>query len=143
MYVLRFRPYASLALTDQIINIQEQYKIKNIQVLNVGMQYLYAGTLAATFLLSMGNRPVGAKWKYMAGKCLPLVSPSLRLTRLSVMIIFSVLTTYMMCATVFCLVRSFQTEQTGGVYAQLIISLASTYGVYVLSSLLALDPWHL
>ena len=32
------------------------------------MQYIYFGTLAATFLLSMGNRPVGAKYKYMAGK---------------------------------------------------------------------------
>lgn len=62
---------------------------------------------------------------------------------LVVMVIFSILTTYMIAATVFCLVRSFQTEQTGGVYAQLIISLLSTYGVYVLSSLLALDPWHL
>jgi hypothetical protein len=50
------------------------------------------------------------------------------------MIIFSLLTTYMMGATIFCLVRSFQTKQTGGVYAQIIISLLSTYGAYVLSS---------
>lgn len=90
------------------------------------MQYIYAGTLAATFLLSMGNRPVGAKWKYMA-----------------VMLIFSALTTYMMIATVFCLVKSFHTAQTGAVYAQLIISMVSTYGVYMISSLLALDPWHM
>lgn len=109
------------------------------------MQYVYAGTLAATFLLSMGNRPVGAKWKYMAGesfyicRCSTALADNLR----TVMIIFSILTTYMIACTVFCLVRSFQTKQTGGVYAQLIISLVSTYGVYVLSSLLALDPWHL
>lgn len=90
------------------------------------MQYIYAGTLAATFLLSMGNRPVGAKWKYMA-----------------VMLIFSALTTYMMIATIFCLVKSFRDVQTGAVYAQLIISMISTYGVYMISSLLALDPWHM
>jgi chitin synthase len=59
------------------------------------------------------------------------------------MIIYSMLTTYMMAATIYSLVRSFQAEQTSGVYAQLIISMASTYGVYMLSSLLALDPWHM
>lgn len=109
------------------------------------MQYTYAGTLAATFLLSMGNRPVGAKWKYMAGEQTSHHQPRVPDTKMSVivMVIFSILTTYMMAATVFCLVRSFQTKQTGGVYVQLIISLLSTYGVYVLSSLLALDPWHL
>lgn len=60
-----------------------------------------------------------------------------------VMISFSVLTTYMIIAVVFCLIKSFQTQQTGGVYAQLVISMASTYGVYLASSLLALDPWHM
>lgn len=59
------------------------------------------------------------------------------------MIIFSLLTVYMMVATVFCLISSFTTLQSNSVYAQLIISLAATYGVYLLSSLLALDPWHM
>lgn len=59
------------------------------------------------------------------------------------MIVFSLLTCYMMIATIYSLVRSFQSEQTSGVYAQLIISIASTYGVYLLSSLIALDPWHM
>lgn len=61
----------------------------------------------------------------------------------AVMVIFSLLCTYMMIATIYSLVRSFQTEQTSGVYAQLIISIASTYGVYLISSLIALDPWHM
>lgn len=59
------------------------------------------------------------------------------------MLSFTALTTYMMAATIFCLVKSFTTAQTGGVYASIIISLLSTYGVYILSSLLAFDPWHL
>lgn len=59
------------------------------------------------------------------------------------MITFSVLTTYMMICTILSLVKSFQSEQTGGVFASLVISLASTVGVYMLSSLLALDPWHM
>ena len=59
------------------------------------------------------------------------------------MIIFSVLTTYMIASTVFCLVKSFQSVQSDSVYAELVISMASTYGAYVMSSLLALDPWHM
>lgn len=50
---------------------QKSYNLKGIKPINMIMQYIYAGTLIATFLLAMGNRPVGAKWKYMAGESLP------------------------------------------------------------------------
>ena len=35
-----------------------------IHVLNVILEYLYLGLLVTCFLLSLGNRPQGAKWFY-------------------------------------------------------------------------------
>lgn len=46
---------------------QKSFGIPRIEILNMFMQYAYVATLGATFLLSMGNRPVGAKYKYMTG----------------------------------------------------------------------------
>ena len=35
-----------------------------IHILNVILEYLYLGLLVTCFLLSLGNRPQGAKWFY-------------------------------------------------------------------------------
>ncbi len=40
------------------------FKLKGINVLNVFAQYLYLGTVVASFIFAMGNRPQGSKWKY-------------------------------------------------------------------------------
>jgi hypothetical protein len=63
----------SLGLWDQAEASAPQpaYGIKHVEILNMFMNYIYCGTLAATFLLSMGNRPAGAKWKYMSGELTP------------------------------------------------------------------------
>lgn len=53
------------------------------------------------------------------------------------------LTAYMVMAAVFCIVRVAKQATEVAVYAQIIISVASTYGIYVAASLLAMDPWHL
>jgi len=90
------------------------------------VQYLYAGTLVSTFIFSLGNKPGPSKWKYM-----------------TVMIVFCVLTAYMLFAAVFCIYKAASNLSGHSAFAQIIASLVATYGVYVLSSLLALDPWHL
>lgn len=58
------------------------------------------------------------------------------------MIIFAVLTLYMLAAAIVCMVRSFQTASSA-LLAQIVISLAATYGVWVIASFLAFDPVHL
>lgn len=57
------------------------------------------------------------------------------------MAIFSVLTTYMLFAAAYTIVHAAQTGSSE--LTVIIFSLIATYGCYVLSSLLALDPWHL
>lgn len=68
---------------------------------------------------------ISAKWKYQ-----------------SAMIIFAVLTLYMLAAAIVSLVRSFRSGSSA-LLAQIVISLAATYGVWVVASILAFDPLHL
>lgn len=62
---------------------------------------------------------------------------------MGVMAVFSLLTCYMLAAAAICCVRAFQNMSESTVYAQIILSLVVTYGVYIVASLLALDPWHI
>ena len=59
------------------------------------------------------------------------------------MVSFAVLTVYMLFAAVFCILRAVHGFGDSSIFAQIIVSTISTYGCYVLSSFLALDPWHL
>ncbi|GAA5991239.1 hypothetical protein JCM11641_004030 [Rhodosporidiobolus odoratus] len=102
------------------------FKIPHIDVANVFMQYLYMGAVISCFLMSMGNRPKAARWHY-----------------LTVMAIFAFTTCYMFIAAGICVYYAIKGSAESLIMAQIVISLASTYGVYVLSSVLALDPWHL
>ncbi|KAG0144693.1 hypothetical protein CROQUDRAFT_659643 [Cronartium quercuum f. sp. fusiforme G11] len=99
---------------------------KAIKIVNLLLQYLYTGTLIGCFILSMGNRPQGSKWKYIGA-----------------MAVFAILALYMMVAAVFILIKAVKGGENAGLYAQIVISLLATFGSWVISSLLALDPWHL
>nr|ANG56502.1 chitin synthase class I [Ustilago esculenta] len=102
------------------------FKLRGIGVFNVFMQYIYLGTVVASFIFAMGNRPQGSKWKYWAA-----------------VIIFALLTVYMMVAAVLCISKVIGRVEHDAIYAQMVVSLLATYGVYLLSSLLACDPLHL
>ncbi|GAA6023247.1 hypothetical protein JCM10207_005221 [Rhodosporidiobolus poonsookiae] len=102
------------------------FNIPHIEVANVFASYLYMGAVIATFLMSMGNRPKAAKWHYI-----------------TVMVIFSVTTLYMFVAAGICVYHAVKQSDNSLIMAQIVISLASTYGVYILSALIALDPWHI
>ncbi|WAR55283.1 hypothetical protein PtB15_6B22 [Puccinia triticina] len=99
---------------------------KAITIINTSLHYLYTGTSIGCFLLSMGNRPQGAKWKYI-----------------SAMIIFGCLALYMLVACVLILVKAVKGGANATLYAQIVISLIATLGSWITSSVLALDPWHL
>lgn len=43
----------------------------------------------------------------------------------------------------FCVVKAFQNMAESAIFAQIVVSLVSTYGCYVFASIIACDPWHL
>ncbi|KAM0790029.1 Chitin synthase, class 3 [Microbotryomycetes sp. NB124-2] len=102
------------------------FNLKGINYANALVQNAYIGTIIACFILSMGNRPKAAKWKYMV-----------------VMVLLALETAYLIGAAIFCVVKAVSGMAESTVMAQIVISLMSTYGCYVLASLIAMDPWHL
>ena len=58
-------------------------------------------------------------------------------------IIFSTTTAYMFGAAGFCVYKAVEQSGDSLIMAQIVVSLVSTYGVYVLASIIALDPWHI
>lgn len=61
---------------------------------------------------------------------------------MSAVIIFAVLTLYMIAAAIACMVQAFK-NINDPIFAQMIVSVVSTYAVFVIASFLAFDPFHL
>ncbi|KAL7423299.1 Chitin synthase, class 8 [Cryptotrichosporon argae] len=104
---------------------------------SIPLHYIYLGLLLLCFILALGNRPAGSKKGYTLS-----------------MIGFALITVYMVFCAVYLAVKGIQTIEEEGsvtattifkskVFTNIVVSLAATYGLYILSSLLALDPWHL
>jgi chitin synthase len=95
------------------------------------LRYTCVLLIATQFILSLGNRPQGAKKLYLAS-----------------MIIYGVIMTYTTFACIYIVVRQLtgKTRDLGignNVFTNLIVSLASTVGLYFVMSFLYLDPWHM
>jgi chitin synthase len=45
------------------------FNLKHIDIANTIVQSVYLGTVIASFLVSMGNRPKANRWKYMVIMC--------------------------------------------------------------------------
>ncbi|KAG0324643.1 Chitin synthase, class 1 [Podila horticola] len=107
------------------------------------MRYLYIFLICAQFICSMGNRPQGSKATYTMS-----------------MIAFALIMMYMLFAAGLITVRSlqaafsqldmsqasfevFQTIIKNAAFRDIILSLLSTYGLYILMSILYMDPWHM
>lgn len=94
------------------------------------LRYILVLLICTQFILSMGNRPQGAKKLYFGS-----------------MIIFAVIMAYTTFATIYIIV--YQVEHTVGsivdsdIFLTLFVSLASTAGLYFLMSFMYLDPWHM
>ncbi|KAK4219580.1 chitin synthase 3 [Rhypophila decipiens] len=111
-------------------------------ILGVVFTWLYGVSLISCFVLSMGNRPAGSGKFYMA-----------------MVIFWAVIFIYLMFAAIFISVKSIQAEvarQTlegkafditelfkNELFYTLIISVMSTYGIWLVASLLMFDPWHM
>ena len=114
-----------------------------LQFINLAAQYGLVTIVMACFLFSMGNRPkalvsiVGfivvisdftyrAPWKYYTATGL-----------------LAVLTGYMVACGVLCAIQAVKQVSTSTTHRNMVFSLVITYGAWLFSSVLALDPWHL
>ncbi|KAK3944068.1 chitin synthase 3 [Diplogelasinospora grovesii] len=105
-------------------------------ILSVVFEWLYGVSLITCFVLSMGNRPAGSGPYYMA-----------------MVFFWAIIFIYLMFAAIFISVRAIQTDLANGfaisdlfknpVFYTLIISVMSTYGIWLVASLLMFDPWHM
>lgn len=98
---------------------------------------MYLLLLIIQFILALGNRPQGSKSAYTAS-----------------FIGFAVLMIYMIFATVWITVVgvqsavnrpgiSFGSLLSDRLFLNIIVSLLSTFALYLVASLLFLDPWHM
>ncbi|CEJ94858.1 Putative Glycosyltransferase family 2 protein [[Torrubiella] hemipterigena] len=97
------------------------------------LRYACVLLIAAQFIISLGNRPQGAKKLYMAS-----------------MIIYSIIMAYTTFAVFYIVVRQLTDTELrknltigNNTFTNIIVSMASTIGLYVFMSLLYLEPWHM
>ncbi len=99
-------------------------------------RYVLVLLISTQFILSLGNRPQGAKRMYLAS-----------------MIIYAVIMVYTTFASVYIIVVQLKAKDStddkdklelgNNVFTNMIVSIASTVGLYFLMSIMYLDPWHM
>jgi chitin synthase len=107
------------------------------KVLGVVFEWIYLATLVSCFILSLGNRPQGSnKWYMTMVYCWVIVM------------------IYLTFAAIFVTVKSIQEDVakdgftfsdlfTNSQFFTIIVSLASTYVMWFVASLVFFDPWHM
>lgn len=95
------------------------------------LHYTYVLLICTQFILSMGNRPQGARKLYCGS-----------------MIIYSVILAHSTCACIYIIIHQFSKSDASlklghNLFTNLVVSLASIIGLYFLMSSLYLDPWHI
>ena len=107
------------------------------RVLGIVFEWLYLATLVTCFVLALGNRPGGSNKFYMT------------------MVYFWIgIMIYLAFAAVFVTVRSIQRQVANNEFTlhdvfsnmqffSIVVSLASTYVMWFVASLIFLDPWHM
>ncbi|KAF8322251.1 glycosyltransferase family 2 protein [Clavulina sp. PMI_390] len=107
---------------------------------NDSFKWIYLGVLALQFVLALGNRPKGERFAYLATLC-----------------IFAFLSLYLIVCSFWLTVKAFQSLSLSGkttiaaklgyllsgTSGTLLAALAATFGIYLFSSILYADPWHI
>ncbi|KIJ45918.1 glycosyltransferase family 2 protein [Sphaerobolus stellatus SS14] len=110
-----------------------------IKIFNRVLGYFYLGVLIMCFLISLGNRPQGSKRFYTTA-----------------MFGFAFITIYMTFSAFFLVVKGLENLRnelgqplslnlifTNHIFRDIVISLLSTLGLYVVASLISFEPWHM
>ncbi|KAI0012519.1 glycosyltransferase family 2 protein [Xylariaceae sp. FL0662B] len=105
-------------------------------ILGVVFEWFYGISLMSCFVLSMGNRPAGSGKLYTA-----------------MVIFWCAIMIYLTFAAVYITVIAVQDQVSKGfnisdifknkLFYSLIVSMLSTYGLWLISSLMMFDPWHM
>ncbi|PBP28183.1 chitin synthase 2 [Diplocarpon rosae] len=95
------------------------------------LRYTCILLICTQFILSMGNRPQGAKKLYLYS-----------------MIIYAIIMVYTIFASFWLIITQLTAKDSqlkigNNAFTNLFVSLASTIGLYFLMSFLYLDPWHM
>ncbi|KAF2842031.1 glycosyltransferase family 2 protein [Patellaria atrata CBS 101060] len=107
------------------------------KILAVVFEFTYIAVLITCFVLALGNRPQGSNKFYM-----------------SMVYFWAIIMAYLLFASIYITVISVKTELADGefklsdlftnqLFFTLIVSMLSTYILYVVVSILFLDPWHM
>ncbi|KAK4051686.1 Chitin synthase 4 [Microbotryomycetes sp. JL221] len=115
------------------------FGIEGIKYFNLVVKYVYVACIISCYLLALGNRPAGAKIWYN-----------------TIASIFACITVYMMVCAVMITVKGVQNAKdassdgfslsdifTNATFRNIVISLISTYGLWLLASIIFLDPAHM
>lgn len=107
-----------------------------LRIPGIVLTYVYVALIVFNFLLAMGNRPAGSKWAYVVS-----------------MSVFALLTVWMTGVAIFLAVHAISQNVSEGmsaaklftdkIFVNIVISLVATYGVWLISSILSLEPWHM
>ncbi|PFH56512.1 hypothetical protein XA68_16409 [Ophiocordyceps unilateralis] len=97
------------------------------------LRYVCVLLVATQFVLSLGNRPQGARRLYLTS-----------------MVLYGVIMLYTSFACIYIIVRQLTSTQRdsflhmgNNVFTNLVVSMASTIGLYFIMSFLYLEPWHM
>ncbi|KAI1418316.1 glycosyltransferase family 2 protein [Hypoxylon sp. FL1857] len=106
------------------------------EILGVVFEWFYGISLMACFVLSMGNRPAGSGKLYTA-----------------MVIFWCVIMIYLTFAAVYITVKAVEEQVKTGfnvsdlfrnkIFYSLIVSMMSTWGLWLIASILMFDPWHM
>ncbi|KAG0741088.1 hypothetical protein G6F57_002760 [Rhizopus arrhizus] len=117
------------------------YSTSAASVVHTVLNYVYVLLLIIQFIIAMGNRPQGYKWAYFM-----------------IIVFFAILMGYILFCTVWITVAGvisavdaaesstdarFLALIQQSTFRDVIISVCSTYIMYLVSSCLFLDPWHI
>lgn len=94
-------------------------------------KYVCICVIASQFVLSLGNRPQGSRTLFTVS-----------------IILLSVVSTYATACGIYFVVETIKKAGDGveignNSFTTIVVSLASTYGLYTLMSILYMDPWHM
>ncbi|SCV73964.1 BQ2448_6394 [Microbotryum intermedium] len=127
-------------LTDSLAD--PTFGLSGIHYFNQVVKYYYIALIICCFLLALGNRPAGAVAWYT-----------------TIAVSFALITVYMLVAAILITVKGVtnakdQITSSGGtftlsdiftnaIFRNIVISLLATYGLWLLASLIFLDPAHM
>ncbi|KAG2068213.1 glycosyltransferase family 2 protein [Suillus decipiens] len=113
--------------------------VPQIHILYIILNYFYLGLLIMCFLLSLGNRPQGSKWGYTLA-----------------FIGFGLVTIYMTVSALLLAYKAIESVAdsegraiqasdllSNATFRDVVLSLAATLGLYIVSSLIFFEPWHM